>query len=490
MYESTTNVLNNYFNFYYMNKLKSRFFAILLLVSILCSSIALSETIISDPNPIFENNSSINIYVFYGSTCPHCHELFYFLESLDNTIYPINVIQYEVWANTSNQNLAKLFSGAYGQDFKGVPTYFIGDEMYVGYSSLMNSDIKEQIVLTLDNSEKDPYDKTIDYINFLIREESKNNNLGNINETCEFKINSGNITELDCLNLLVNKNTNISLSKTDLSLLDKYNLSDKSLYILAMVLGFLDGFNPCAFFVLCFLLSMLVYAKSRKKMLLIGGVFVFMSGFIYFIFMSAWLNFFLVAKSITYVTLIAGLIAILIGFFNVKDFFFFKKGASLSISDKNKGKLMKKIRGLLKASSLTSMLIGTIILAISANIYELLCTAGFPMVFTKILTMNNLNTASYYTYLLLYNIFYVIPLIVIVLLFTFTFNAKKLSQGQGEALKLLSGIMMFSLGILLVFFPSYLTNITTAILTIVFAIILTFAIYYIKKRFNNNSKLE
>jgi len=226
---------------------------------------------------------------------------------------------------------------------------------------------------------------------------------------------------------------------------------------------------------------MLVYAKNKKRMLIIGLTFVFFSGLIYFLFMSAWLNFFMVTKSITMITTIAGIIALIISIINIKDFFSFKKGISLSVSDKNRNKLISRMRGLLKAESLTSMLIGTITLAIAANMYELLCTAGFPMVFTKILVLNELSTLSYYLYLLFYNLIYIIPLLTIVLIFTFTFGAKKLNESQGEALKLLSGMMMLALGSMLVFAPGLLNNLFAAIGVIILALLITALILMIKK---------
>ncbi|MFP4112483.1 MAG: hypothetical protein ACLFUO_05790, partial [Candidatus Woesearchaeota archaeon] len=117
-----------------------------------------------------------------------------------------------------------------------------------------------------------------------------------------------------------------------------------------------------------------------------------------------------------------------------------------------------------------------------ANMYELLCTAGFPMVFTKVLVLNELNTVSYYSYLLFYNIVYIIPLLTIVLIFTYTFGAKKLSQSQGEALKLLSGMMMLALGSMLVFAPGLLNNIFAAVGTIFSALLVTGIILLVRKK--------
>jgi hypothetical protein len=225
-------------------------------------------------------------------------------------------------------------------------------------------------------------------------------------------------------------------------------------------------------------------------MLLIGGIFVFFSGLIYFIFLAAWLNFFLITSQIRIITIIAGIVALVIGFINVKDFFFFKKGVSLSISDSHRIKLIKKMHNLVHAASLPSMIIGTILLAITSNMYELLCTAGFPMVFTKILTEKGLSMFQYYAYLFLYCLVYIIPLLVIVLIFTFTFGSKRLSQSQGEALKLISGLMMLSLGALIVFKPELLTNVFAAVFLLLISIFLALLIIFARKRMKQESMQE
>jgi hypothetical protein len=236
-----------------------------------------------------------------------------------------------------------------------------------------------------------------------------------------------------------------------------------SLPVFTLVIAGLDAFNPCAFFVLLFLLSLLVHAGSRARMLFIGSVFLFFSGLIYFLFMAAWLNVFRWLGEIALVTTLAGMLAIVIALINIKDYFWFKQGVSLSIPDSAKPGLYQRVRGLLRADSLPALTLGTIALAIAANSYELLCTAGFPMVYTRLLTLSDLPPWQHYAYLALYNVVYVIPLMVITLIFTYTLGSRKLSEVEGRLLKLLSGIMMLSLGVLLVVAPAALNDLRVAL---------------------------
>lgn len=208
-------------------------------------------------------------------------------------------------------------------------------------------------------------------------------------------------------------------------------------------------------------------------MLFIGGVFVLFSGLVYFAFMAAWLNVFLMMGEIRGVTLVAGLVAVFIAAVNIKDYFWFQQGLTLSIPEAAKPGLFKRMRGVATAGSVVPMVVGTVLLAIVANSYELLCTAGFPMVFTRALTLQELGSAGYYGYLLLYNVIYVIPLALIVLAFTYTLGSRKLSEREGRLLKLVSGYMMLGLGVLLVFAPQLLTHAGSAVGVLALALLAT-----------------
>jgi hypothetical protein len=235
-----------------------------------------------------------------------------------------------------------------------------------------------------------------------------------------------------------------------------------SLPVMTALIAGLDAFNPCAFFVLLFLLSLMVHQNNRTRMLTIGGVFVLCSGLMYFAFMAAWLNLFQLLGNLAWVTLAAGLIALAVGLINVKDFFRFGRGVSLSIPESRKPGLYRRARAILAAGNVPAMLAATLLLAVAANFYELLCTAGFPMVYTRLLTLQDLGATQHYLYLALYNLVYVIPLAVIVGVFAFTMGARRLSEREGRLLKLMSGLMMLQLGILLMLAPDWLNRLGVA----------------------------
>ena len=176
--------------------------------------------------------------------------------------------------------------------------------------------------------------------------------------------------------------------------------------------------------VLLFLLSMMAHQQSRARMLAVGGIFVLFSGLMYFAFMAAWLNLFQLLGELAWVTLAAGLLAVVVGAVNVKDFFLFDRGVSLSIPESRKPDIFRRARAILAAENLPAMLAATVFLAVAANFYELLCTAGFPMVYTRLLTLGEPSAAVRYLYLALYNLVYVLPLAAIVLVFARTLVTK------------------------------------------------------------------
>jgi hypothetical protein len=267
-----------------------------------------------------------------------------------------------------------------------------------------------------------------------------------------------------------------------LPILGNLDPEDWGLPVLTVVIAGLDAFNPCAFFVLLFLLSLMIHARSRTRMLLVGGTFVFISGLIYFVFMAAWLNVFLLLGELRIVTFIAGLIAVSLATINIKDYFWFGSGPSLSIPEAKKPGLYQRIRGLVAARSLPAMLLGTATLAVAVNGYELLCTAGLPMVYTRILTLREADPLLQYLYLLLYNVIYVIPLLVIVLLFVWRFGARKLGEGEGRLLKLMSGMMMLGLGGVMLFYPAALTHAGIAIGLLAVAILAAGLVHWVSRR--------
>jgi glutaredoxin len=232
--------------------------------------------------------------------------------------------------------------------------------------------------------------------------------------------------------------------------------SELGLPVFTLAIGLLDGFNPCAMWVLLFLLSLLVRLKDRRRMALVAGTFVLVSGAVYYAFMAAWLNVFLVVGMSDALRVGLAALALLIGFVNVKDFFAFRRGVSLSIPESVKPGLYARMRGILKAESLAGSLAAVAVLAVLVNFVELLCTAGLPAIYTAVLTQQGVSPLAHYAYLGLYILAYIADDALMVGIAVMALARGKLSERGGRVLKFLSGAVMLALGLTMLLRPQWL----------------------------------
>jgi glutaredoxin len=226
-------------------------------------------------------------------------------------------------------------------------------------------------------------------------------------------------------------------------------LEDVGLPAFTIIMGLLDGLNPCSIWVLILMISLLATLNDRKRMLAIAGTFVIVEGVAYFIFMAAWLNLFLLIGLSRASQVAVAAIAIAAGLVNVKDFVAPGVGFSLSISDKHKPGIYARMRGILHAQSLPAAIAGVIVLGLLVQVVEFMCTSGFPALFTRILTLRQLDTASYYGYLLLYNVAYMFDDVIVLAIGVTTLSHRRLQEKEGRWLKFLAGLAMVGLGLYL-----------------------------------------
>ena len=385
----------------------------------------------------------LQVYFYWSKKCPHCLEALPYIARLSEQRADIVLRSYQLVGEPDNVARYDMMASALGQPAQSVPAFFICNTMLTGFDPAITPQQIESLI-----------------------------------ERCEQHLSRhGKLRGFVGI-----KNEPLWLH---LPWIGEVEAGADSLPVMTLMIAGVDAFNPCAFFVLMFLLSLLLHTRSRRRMLLVGGVFVFFSGLLYFLFMSAWLNLFRLIGHLDLITMLAAVVAIAIGVINVKDFFWFKRGVSLTISDKAKPRLFQRMRELLQARSLLTLLLATVGLALFANMYEFFCTAGFPMLYTRILTLSDLSMTQYYAYLLLYNLIYVVPLLFIVLVFVVTMGIRKLQEDQGKVLKLLAGMMMLSLGLVLLLAPVLLQNLLVTLLILLATILLSLLIVVIQ---NHRSK--
>jgi len=378
-----------------------------------------------------DGETVIELYFVYSSTCPHCRRAMPFVAGLEDSRPWLNVW----WIRTDDADpdgveMALAAAREIGEPIQGVPTFMFCNSMTSGFDG--PDGIGTQIVEGL--------------------------------EACHERSTAAADPPIS---------TTVPPLAVEVPGVGEVAAGSVPLPLFTVLVAGLDAFNPCAFFVLLFLLSLLVHARNRARMAAVGSTFVAVSGVLYFVFMAAWLNVFLVTESLRWVTAAAGAVAVFLAVLNIRDFARPGSPASLSIPEAAKPGLFSRMRALVAGDRFVPVLGATIALAVVANSYELLCTAGLPMVFTRVLTLNDLTTPAYYGYLAMYNVIYVIPLLAIVAAFVWTLGSRKLQPQEGRTLKLLSGTMMLGLGTVLLAAPELLERVGVAVGILAGAVLVT-----------------
>ncbi len=229
-----------------------------------------------------------------------------------------------------------------------------------------------------------------------------------------------------------------------------------SLPVLTLVVALLDGFNPCAMWTLVFLISLLLGLKNRKRMWVLGASFIFTSGLVYFLFLSAWLNFFLFLGFVVWVRILIGFVAFIAGGYYLKDYFFNKTGGCKVMGDEKRQKTFKKIQSIVQERQFFLAIGGIILLAIAVNLVELICSAGLPAIYTKILSLSNLPVWQYYLYFLFYIFIFMLDDLFVFFAAMITLQAVGIQSKYSRFSHLVGGILMFIVGVLLLFKPEWL----------------------------------
>jgi glutaredoxin len=367
-------------------------------------------------------DAGATIEVFVREGCPHCAKAEAFLATLGRERPDLRIsirdVQQDAAAMARLQQLVREHGGGVAR----VPAVYAGGQLFVGYSEEARTD--RLIRSALDGQRIDP----------------RAAGHGSEDDATTCNADEG----FDC------RRPGAAPEVFEVDFFGRMlTLDDIGLPLFSLALGLLDGFNPCSMWVLLLMISILAPLNDRRRMLAIAGTFVLIQGLAYFVFMAAWLNLFLLIGLSRASQLVIAAIAIVAGLINLKDFFAFGRGISLSIPEKAKPGIYARMRGLLHAPTLTAAVIGAVILALLVQLVEFLCTSGFPALFTRILTLRELDTASYYGYLLLYNSAYMLDDVLVLGTGVILLSRHRLQEREGRVLKLVSGLVMIGLGVYL-----------------------------------------
>ena len=357
---------------------------------------------VADIMEIEKEDNKVNLYLFYGQECPHCEEEREWLEDIKEEYKDyLNVYEFEVWHNNNNKLKMELIKGLLGETRGGVPFTIIGDSKYVGYSSSIGSMIESKIKAYAEIE----------------------------NKTNEVKI----------------------------PILGTIDMKEVSIPLVAVILGLIDGFNPCAMWILLFLINMLFGMNNKKRAWILGFAFLLTSGFVYFLSMIG-INFILGVTTIQYMKIGIAIFILIAGILNLKKYLKIRKedvGCTV-VDEKKRKSIITKMKRIRNHDNFFLALIGIMFLAATVNLIELACSLGFPVIFTEILNINNITGITKIIYLLIYILFYMLDDIVVFTISMVTLEATGITNKYNKLCTLISAIIMILMGLLLIIKPEWL----------------------------------
>lgn len=374
--------------------------------------------------PICAKANDVNIYLFHSQDCSHCKAEIKWLEEIKENYDNVTVQKYEVTRNSDNASLESKVKKQFNTTTPLVPFTVIGEKYFIGFSDDTKSGITKMIDKYSNEEHRDVVDEVINGIDNGI-------------------INNGD--KLD--------------DKFTIPIIGEVNAKNVSLPIIAIVIGFVDGFNPCAMWVLIFLISMLMGMKNKKRMWILGLTFLVTSALVYVLFMFAWLNIAVSLIEVMWIRYLISIVALVGAFINLKSFYKSvtkKDNGCEVVNDTKRKRIMKYIKKFTAEKHFILALLGVIGLALAVNLIELACSAGLPLMFTQILALNNLNTIQTIIYVALYILFFLIDDIVVFIVAMFTLQLTGISTKYTKYSHLIGGIIMLLIGLLMIFKPSWL----------------------------------
>lgn len=395
-------------------------------------------------NQVVYEEDKLSLYFFYGDGCPHCAKEEEFLDKLEKRYAEnLKVFRFETWYNTENADLLARLSRELDIEIKGVPVTIIGQDHVIGYYSEEITGVKIEEMVTNNLTEE-----CIDSVAPILIESDYGHkcphNCDQDGGTCEHECGCSAGSEPE---------TETESDLVSLPFIGEVSARTLSLPFLTFIIAATDGFNPCAMWVLLFLISLLLGMKDRKRTWILGLAFIGASGAVYFMFLSAWLNLIMFLSFVFWLRLLIGVVALSSGAYHLYDAYKNRDGGCHVVGTEKRQKTFQKIRKIVEHKSFFLAVVGIALLAVAVNMVELVCSAGLPAVYTQVLTMSDLPMWQYYTYLLFYILVFMLDDLLIFFIAMTTLQMKAISSKYTVWAQWVGGIVMLLLGILLIFKP-------------------------------------
>lgn len=371
--------------------------------------------------------STAELVLFWGDGCPHCAAEKEWLETAAQHYPLLQITMYEVWYDEANQRLLEGMAARMGFEASGVPVTIVGDRYWIGWSESLRPEVEAAIEAELAASRN--------------------------------KADTGPPTTAA---------PPAGTQRTvDVPLVGQVEVGSDSLMLSTIVIGFVDGVNPCSLWVMSVLLAIIVRTGSRRRVVAIGSTFLVVTALMYAIYIAGIYSAFTFVRHLGTIQVGVAVVAGIFGVVSVKDYFAFRKGLSFTIKDSAKPGLYQRMRAVAGERALLPALGATVLLAVGVSLLETPCTAGFPVLWAGLLRANDVSTPAAAGLFVLYLVPFLIDELVIFAVAVTTLRATKLQERHGRVLKLVAGTMMLALAATVLVRPEAMNNPLSAL--VVFA---------------------
>jgi glutaredoxin len=366
----------------------------------------------------------VTVYLFWAEGCPHCAHEKDFLAQLKRQDQDLQVVALEISANRENRELLQKVGKLLHADVSGVPFTVIGVYYVIGWQDAWTTG------------------RAIEYAIQAARHQAVPDVVAQL-------------LAAPASPLPPAPERTIPETLT-LPVFGQVNLKYLSLGAITVLIGALDGFNPCAMWVLIFLINLLLGMEDRRKMWFLGSVFIIASGAVYFLFMTAWLNILVFLGFIFWIRIIIAGVALFAGGYNLKEYWTDTASICKLSQGARRQRAMTRVKEVIETRKFWLALSGIVLLAFMVNLVELICSAGFPVVYLQILSLTPMPFWQYYLYILLYILIFMLDDIVVFVVAMITLQMVGVTTRYKRFSNLIGGVLMLAIGVLLLVKPGWL----------------------------------
>lgn len=380
----------------------------------------------------------VTVTLFWGEGCPHCAAERAFLADLAATRPDLVVNAYEVYNDPANRELFFDMAEAAGIEPQAVPTTFVGDRVWVGFSEPIATEIQAVVddalaALVPPTPSPVPEPPTA---------------------TPEA---AGPPAPADGAPIE-------KAAVVDVPLVGPVDVGAHSLLVSTLVIGFVDGVNPCSLWVLSILLALVLHARSRRRVVIVGTVFLVVTSAMYGLYMAGFYSALRYADYLGWIQRAVAVVVAVLGLLQLKDVVAFHRGPSLGVPERAKPGMYQRMRRLGDTDRpLPAVLGATAALAVGVSLLETPCTLGLPLLWTDLLARNDVATAGAVLLFAVYLAAFLLDELIVFAAVVATMRAVRLQERHGRELKLVSGVTMLTLAVAMFASPALLETVGGAL---------------------------